>query len=300
MTIDDHKLLPFILTEQYCQLRETCDYVRRHRVLGLIYGDAGAGKTRAAQRYVRDQPLMTANGLSSVLYFQLAQSDKTDRSFLNALVAAMTGLPQKNLTAAVAMAEAQRLLHKYRFAAIIVDEVGFLQESGLEAVRTLHDQTRLPIILITMPNLVDKLERYPQFYSRISQFLCFESLTKVDIRRKVLPQVSARSHIQFDAQQPDAKEIVQALYAAAGGTTGRRPSFRDLVHILEQANELLQIAIESRALYADRQDLTTLPPLPAFDVDLIQDAATFAKRRGTRMRTEDDDYVEDDEAREVA
>ncbi len=297
MAIDEGGLLPFILTEQYLQLREICEYARRFRVLGLIYGEAGAGKTKAAQRYVREQPLITANGQSSVLYFQLAQSDKTDRAFLNALVAAITGLPQKNLTAAVAMAEAQRLLQKYRYVAIIVDEVGFLQESGLEAIRTLHDQTTLPIILITMPNLVDKLERYPQFYSRISQFLCFESLTKADIRHKVLPNVALRSHISFDPQQEDASEIVAALYKAAGGTKGQRASFRDVVHILQQANELLQIESERRAL-EDNPD--EQPPMSPFDAAFIDLAATFAKRRGTRARTEDDDDGDDGDEGEAA
>src|SRR6266508_622772 len=217
MTLTHFDLLPFIETAQYMDFTLVCDYSRDHRCVVLVYGPAGAGKTVSAMRYRDAQPLITANGLSPVLYFQLTPADKTDRAFYNTLVEAMTKQPDQHRSAAVALAEAKRLLQKYRYEALIIDEVGFLAESGLEAVRTLHDQTGLPIILITMPKLVERLEVYPQFYSRIAQFLEFGLLTREQIRQYVLPAVSQQSSLTFDPEQSAAADIVESLYTGAAG-----------------------------------------------------------------------------------
>jgi len=282
VTLNRFNLLPFVETEQFQDFTIACDYARAHQSVALVYGPAGAGKTVSAIRYRDAQPLITANGLSPILYFQLTPADKTDRAFYNSLVEAMTRHPDQHRSAAAALAEAKRLLHKYRYEALIIDEVGFLLESGLEAVRTLHDQADLPIILITMPQLIERLEKYPQFYSRIARFQEFGQLTQEQIRYAVLPGVSKQSHIAFDFEQKDAEEIVAALYEGAGGSDERGASFRDIGHILATANDLIEESIQLRDAFIAENLGKKHPKIERFDASLIRKAVTRSKRRGKR------------------
>jgi len=71
--ITPENIPPFIEINQYLDFVVMCDFVRRYCYLGLLLGPAGVGKTVSAKRYRDEQPLMTANGKSPVLYFQLAR-----------------------------------------------------------------------------------------------------------------------------------------------------------------------------------------------------------------------------------
>src|SRR6185503_5632594 len=108
------ELVPFIVTRQFKQFQETCDFVRKRRKIGLAYGEAGAGKSSAARRYTAEQPPLAINGVSPVFYVELEQTDKTDRAFYNMLVGAILRQPPENVTAKVAASEAKRLLEKYQ------------------------------------------------------------------------------------------------------------------------------------------------------------------------------------------
>jgi hypothetical protein len=282
MTLNRFNLLPFVETEQFQDFTITCDYACAHQCVALVYGPAGAGKSVSGIRYRDAQPLITANGLSPILYFQLTPADKTDRAFYNSMVEAMTRHPDQHRSAAAALAESKRLLQKYRYEALIIDEVGFLLESGLEAVRTLHDQTNLPIILITMPQLIERLEQYPQFYSRIARFQEFGQLTQEQIRYAVLPGVSKQSHITFDAEQKDAEDLVASLYEGAGGVDDRGASFRDIGHILATANDLIEESIQLRDAFIAENPGKKPPKIELFNASLIRKAVARSKRRGKR------------------
>jgi DNA transposition AAA+ family ATPase len=122
----------------------------------LVYRYAGAGKTLTALQFVSEQTIMIINGESPILYVHLSQSDKTDRAVYNKMVAVITNQMPRNDSASVAFVELVRLLKKYRYILIIIDEVRYLYDTGLEAIRTLHDTTKLPIVLIAMPEDIYK------------------------------------------------------------------------------------------------------------------------------------------------
>jgi DNA transposition AAA+ family ATPase len=267
------ELVPFISTRQYKKFKETCDFVRKRRKIGLIYGEPGAGKSSAARKYVAEQPALTVNGLSPIFYIDLEQTDKTDRAFYNTLVAAITHQAPENVTAKVAGTEAKRLLEKYRYEMIIIDEFHFLQDSGLEAVRTLWDKTGIPMILITMTMFKGVLQKpkHLQLHSRIIRFLSFDRLTKEQIARDLLPNVDVHSHIVFDRDQADAEEIVTTLYETTQG------NFREITKILDQANELIELSIQAVAVHTAVGSKKPAPALQRFNADVIRDAAGMTK-----------------------
>lgn len=269
---EQSSLFPFIKTIQYRKFAEVCCRAIDCRRMVLVYGYAGAGKTVTALQFVNEQTIMTINGESPILYVHLSQSDKTDRAVYNKIVSVITNQMPRNDSASVAFVELVRLLKKYRYILIIIDEVRYLYDTGLEAIRTLHDTTKLPIVLIAMPEDIYKVQKFKQVYSRIARRLPFENLTRQQIKQDVLPLVSEASHILFSPEQDDADEIVEALYVGANQGT-----FRDIVHILEEASDL----IAKSMAYCERE--ATKGPKKKrlepryFDVDLVCDATMNTK-----------------------
>jgi DNA transposition AAA+ family ATPase len=273
LTATSEELLPFIATRQYKQFKETCDFVRKRRKIGLAYGEPGTGKSSAARRYVAEQPAMAMNGVSPAFYLELEQSDKTDRAFYNTLVGAILRQPPENVTAKVAANEAKRLLDKYRYDFMIFDEFHFLADSGLEAVRTLWDKTGIPTMLITMTQFRGVLQKteHLQLHSRIIRFLSFDRLDGKQIRQELLPKIALNAHITFDPDQGDAEDIVAALLAATQG------NFRKIMKVLDQANELIELSIEENQLHQAKQRKGDPPPIQAFNANVIREAATMTE-----------------------
>src|SRR5262245_35966063 len=109
-------ILPFIELNQYLDFVARCDFIREYRYMALLRGPAGAGKTVSAKRYRDEQPLMTANGQSPVLYFQLARGEESHKAFYRRVIEAITRVPyQKRMSAADLIAEAKRLLRRYDY-----------------------------------------------------------------------------------------------------------------------------------------------------------------------------------------
>jgi DNA transposition AAA+ family ATPase len=266
--------VPFIKTEQYKKFHTVCNYARCRRKMALVWGEAGTGKSRAARQFVSCLPLNPANGQPPVLYVELEQNDKTDRALYNVLISAINGQPAGNLMAKPAGEEAKRLITKYRYDTIIFDEFGFLQDSGLEAVRTLWDKIQLSMIFITMPERIAKLQqpKYKQFYSRLARIERFDGLTRTQIQEDLLPRVAQSSYLSFESGQEDAKEIVNELYTVTSG------NFREIMKVLDQANEIIRINQRRRERkIAAGENISQCEEIPVFDVGLIQTATSATK-----------------------
>lgn len=283
-------IFPYIETEQYLEFVDICEYVRRTRVMGMVYGGVGSGKTEAGRAFVAAQPLLAANGRPSTHRIHLRGSQKTDRILLNGIASSITGQPSHRV-ADDAMEEVMRLITKYRIDLLIIDEIGYLQESALEALRTLHDpgygQRFIPILLITMNDVKYKLQydpKFEKFYSRIGQFLAFRGPSKYQLKNDILPKATKESHIIFRSTQKDADEIIDTLFELAGGTEERGANFRDIVDILRQYQELFENARMARDSHDDPHE--SPPELPIFDKATLRIAAQYAK--GIEPRTAGD------------
>jgi len=274
MDLTREDLLPFIETSQYMDFAMGCDDARKYRVMMLCTGETGAGKSNAARRYANARKRMTGNGQSSTLYVQLATSDKTDRALNNTLIAAITREPREDRSAAVARAEVIRLIGKYGYDSLILDEGGYMLESGYEEARTLYDlMDRFPIIIIVMPKHRTRIERLvPAFYSRIAEHVDFDDLSIDQIRDNVLPNLSAQSHLKLPSDIQAKEAIVKELAALGKG------NFRNVMDILVKTNDLIQKSIDIHNTWLAELPNEEPPPTKPFSVETIREAAKKSKR----------------------
>lgn len=285
--ITSENVLPFIEIDQYLDFVAMCDFVRRYCFLGLLLGPAGAGKTVSAKRYRDEQPLMTANGKSPVLYFQLARGEESHKALYRRVIETITGsLYRKRLSAADLISEIKRLFARYGFNLLIIDEVGFLNNDGLEGARTLHDELKIPIIFIAMDtDFKDQVETdLKQFYSRVAEVLDYGLLTYDMLKLEVLPKISTESRLTFCPDQTDADEIVTELFTGAGGDGDRGARFRDVQVLLIRCHDLLDTQLKARENFITRNPGKRAPKMPAFNAELVRQAVKKSKMRGTQSR----------------
>lgn len=280
-------ILPFITLNQYLDFVAMCEFVRTYRYMGLLLGPAGAGKTVSAKRYRDEQPLMTANGQSPILYFQLARGEENHKAFYRRVIEAITRVPyQKRLSAADLIGEGKTLLRRYGYDLIIVDEIGNMNNDGLEGARTLHDETGIPLVFIGMDNTFkDRIEtELPQFYSRIAEILEFGLLSYDMLKGEVLGQVATGSLLTFTPEQTDADKIARELFEGAGGNETRGARFRDIQVLLVRSHHILQERRAARAEYIAQNPTERAPKLPVFNAEIVQLAMKKSKQRGKQRK----------------
>lgn len=111
-------------------------------------------------------------------------------------------------------------------SALVIDEIDHIANSQkmMEALRDIGDALEIPIILVGMGKVEQKLNRYPQIASRIGQRVKFEELDLTDARAMVtgLAEVEvADDLISFlNGKTSYAREIKEAI--APIERTGRR------------------------------------------------------------------------------
>ena len=274
-------ILPFIQLNQYIDFVNMCQFVRQYRYMALLRGPAGSGKTVSAKRYRDSEPVITANGQSPVLYFQLARGEDNHKSFYRRVIEAITEAPyQKRLSAADLIGEAKRLLRRYGYDLMIVDEIGNMNNDGIEGARTLHDELSIPIVFIGMDDgFANRMSNeLPQFYSRLAQILEFGMLDFDTLKYIVLPAISPDSLLRFSPDQKDADKITQVIFDGAGGSEEKGARFRDIQMILVRCHHLQRT--EQEYMRGEGKTLRSLN----LNVKLVKQATLRSKQRETTVR----------------
>lgn len=139
--------------------------------MGLIYGEPGLGKTRAAlwwcaqdnSVFIRTKKLMSGRWLLEEIVAELGEAPmrRTSDLFRQAV---------------------DQLLERPRL--LFIDEADYLAHDALviETLRDLHDTTGTPLILIGMDQADKKLMRFKHLFDRFSEIVRFHPLTKEDIK----------------------------------------------------------------------------------------------------------------------
>lgn len=139
--------------------------------LGLVYGQAGRGKTRTVQQYAAH---------NDGIYLRMQTVWRTSElQFLQELCRELghVGRPIHRKGPAFAFA-VDRLIESPR--PIFLDEIEKLQGFFLEVIRDLSDMSTAPVILIGEEELKSVMQRNRRVWSRTFQQLAFEAADVAD------------------------------------------------------------------------------------------------------------------------
>ncbi|MFM9959220.1 MAG: AAA family ATPase [Phycisphaerales bacterium] len=151
----------FVETDVAVRMLATIRTAKIQQVMGLIYGPAGVGKTMTAQ---------AARALfPGSIYLRINQSNRRGPGFVKSLsltigISARNALDSNMRALIDALRDSGRLL--------LVDEAHQAHETGLEAMRDIHDEAGIPIVLVgtsrAKERVTDTSQYFGQFSSRIA------------------------------------------------------------------------------------------------------------------------------------
>lgn len=157
-------------------LNVACDKLKNRPLgtpgLGLVYGRPGLGKTTAMAWcvnqnegvYVRAVRCCTPLSLLKDICHELDVTEpRSSRDALRAITDSLKENPRL----------------------FFIDEADYLMDriDLVETVRDIHDESGVPVILIGMNDIAKKLKRYPQFESRVMEWVEFKECTFADARQ---------------------------------------------------------------------------------------------------------------------
>ncbi|MDD3237340.1 MAG: ATP-binding protein [Candidatus Gastranaerophilales bacterium] len=142
--------------------------------IGLIYGEAGLGKTKTA---------LYLSIKFDAIYIR-ATNSMTPKWLLEEIAKELDEIP-RFYTADIFRQCANVLKTKPQM--IIVDEIDYLLADfkAIETLRDLHDETGVPIILVGMNLAKHKLKKHTHLFDRISEIYHFEEFKLEDIKQVV-------------------------------------------------------------------------------------------------------------------
>lgn len=168
--------LEFVMTNVSKQVWNVLEYTRLQRTIGIIYGDAGIGKTETAKQW--------AKGKSDVVMITATPAFANPKPFLKLLARAFK-TSRTGTMDDVYLDIMDKLMS--REITLIIDEAQHLTIQSLEIVRSLNDSTGTAIIMIGNEVVYSKMlgkqkAEFAQLFSRIGMrsSLSTEMLRKED------------------------------------------------------------------------------------------------------------------------
>src|SRR5574344_701728 len=142
--------------------------------IGLIFGEAGLGKTKTAL-YLAIQ--------HDAIYIR-ATNSMTPKWLLEQLASELDEIP-RFYTADIFRQCVNALKSKPQI--IIVDEIDYLLADfrAIESLRDLHDETGVPIILVGMKLAKHKLKKHTHLFDRVSEVYRFDEFDFRDVKQIV-------------------------------------------------------------------------------------------------------------------
>lgn len=204
----EEKIQPYKAVEDYIPISISEDIYRMIRYaqlnggIAIAHGDAGIGKTKAAQKYVRENP-------TQAIYMEMSPVAGTLGNMLR-LLARTLKIPESRNKMELMLAIRDKLEGTNRV--IIIDEAQHLKLSALEQIRTLADPNSITgtkgvgIVLIGNTEVYSKMKgkqeaQFAQLFSRIkmSRYYSTSNVTDEDVEKlfPVLKESGKRKELDF-------------------------------------------------------------------------------------------------------
>lgn len=185
---------PFVPTAISEDIQQTLRLAHVERVIGVVVGPPGIGKTAAIDHYSKEV------GDTVSLY---ANASWDARAVLVGICSAL-GVQAKGSTWQIAQRATEALTGTGRL--LVVDEAQFLKYPALEILRCIQDRARMGLVLCGMQRLYNNMmgrdrEIYAHLFSRVARCLVLtgeiEEVDIIKIVRSVFPDASAREIEMF-------------------------------------------------------------------------------------------------------
>lgn len=167
----------FVMTAVSAQVWNVLEYTRLQRTIGVVYGDAGIGKTKTSREW--------AKGKSDVVMITATPAFANPKPFLKLLAKAFKTTRTGTMDD-IYLDVLEKL--ENRDITLIIDEAQHLTIKALEIVRSINDTTQTAIILIGNEVVYSKLlgkqkAEFAQLFSRIGMrsSLSADMLTGEDV-----------------------------------------------------------------------------------------------------------------------
>jgi len=205
----------YIDTKVSRQVFEVCRFCQIYGEIGVVYGEAGIGKTEALREYVRRNP---------DTIFVEADLGYTTKVLIREIHKATGGDGYGGIHE-MFVDIVHRLKNSGRL--IIVDEAEHLPRRALDLLRRIYDKAEVGIVLVGLPVLIENIRGrkrdFAQLYSRVGIACRLEGNSADDTRKLV------ESYI------PNGNGIYKVFHREAKG------NMRSLVKLITQTIRVSQI-----------------------------------------------------------
>ena len=177
---------------------ESIKYCQLHRCVTVLHGDAGVGKTKGAEKFLRENP-------SSTIYITISPTTSNLNGVCKKLAKALK-VPMRNKAD---MMEEVRARLAGTNKVIVVDEAQFLKLPAIEELRTLSDtdiETGTPgngVCFIGNSEVYDRIKgkaqaEFAQTFTRMKMPRHYlASRITVDDMRKLFPALNGEPELEF-------------------------------------------------------------------------------------------------------
>jgi DNA transposition AAA+ family ATPase len=203
-----------------------CEIAQIRRVVGVIYGDAGVGKTVALKEYVRRHP--------ECIYVRANPSFSSPQPLLRATLWAL-GRDARNIYALDLALEQVIDQLEGTGRLVIYDEAQFMGQRTLETVRTIHDVAGIGIVLAGNYDVYNRMNGggsalWAQLFSRVGiKRRVTLSISKEDVQAVFGGDGQVVDRLWSVARQPGGlRRAVQIWQMAKATAVGRQITVADL------------------------------------------------------------------------
>lgn len=162
----------FVVTTIAASILDAMDYARLAGNMVVVIGEPGVGKTTALNYYEE-----TTNNV----WMMTASSDiETLVPMLDELCISISIEKKPNEGAAGRRRSIEKKIKNTR-GVLIVDEAQHLDIKAIEGLRSIHDRTRIGLVMAGHPDLEDILRKSPQANSRVSYRVVLKPPTRIDV-----------------------------------------------------------------------------------------------------------------------
>ena len=225
------------------------DSENRYATMAVITASAGEGKS-IATRYCQEMFEQKYQSALPVSIRVKIMPRSTPRSLADDISLVLGERPKRETNVYKISKESAKSIRANDTKLVIFDEANRLRDDTFEVVRYLIDKAGCPILLVGLPNVLNVIEPYEQFSSRVGMRMRFEPLTLEEVTKVVLPQMIF-PRWTFDPESEQDSLMGKEIWRRC------RPSLRKVRNLLDMASKIAKAKQEPKITLATLREAYT-------------------------------------------